>query len=451
MTASGWPSWRRWPTPELVPQVVAEALAAAPSGRRRSTPSPITWKAARRCSSSTTASTWSRPAPNWSRRCCAPARTCRLLATSRETLRVPGEVTWRVPLTLPAQAGSRSARGGVAGGGVGAAVRHPGSAGRARIRARRRQRGRRRLPLPPPRRDAAGDRAGGGAGERPHSGSDRRAPRRLAGPALGRAPHSDDQAADPPGNAAPEARAARGRRAGAAAAWTGRVCRRLRAGGGRGRRRRGSAAARRGRRRARPADRQVAGSRRGGPRRSPLPLLETVRQYAAERLDEAGEREVFERRHRDWYIELAESDPTPAGDLPARDRLRRLDLERDNLRAARLGPGRRSSGRPPPGRRSLAFLAVRGYLAEGYRWLAASLAAAPEHTADRAHALLASCLMGMRRGVHARLHEFGAESITTISRRARRLRRDVRRGRGIDGLPRDRRRSSGHRGAARRA
>ena len=49
-------------------------------------------------------------------------------------------------------------------------------------------------------------------------------------------------------------------------------------------------------------------------------LLETVRQYAAERLEEAGERSAFERRHRDWYVALAESDPTPAGELPATDR-----------------------------------------------------------------------------------------------------------------------------------
>ena len=54
---------------------------------------------------------------------------------------------------------------------------------------------------------------------------------------------------------------------------------------------------------------------------------------------------------------------------------------------------------------------MRGYLAEGSRWLAASLTAAPEHTADRARALLAACLVGMRRGVPGRLREFGAESV----------------------------------------
>jgi predicted ATPase/DNA-binding SARP family transcriptional activator len=145
-------------------------------------------------------------------------------------------------------------------------------------------------------------------------------------------------------------------------------------------------------------------------------LLETVRQYAAERLEEAGERAAFERRHRDWYIELAESDPTPAGDLPARDRLRRLDLERDNLRAALASA---LADDPQLALRLTValwrFWLMRGYLAEGYRWLATSLAAAPEHTTDRARALLASCLVGLRRGVHARLHEFGAESVAIFA------------------------------------
>jgi predicted ATPase len=139
-------------------------------------------------------------------------------------------------------------------------------------------------------------------------------------------------------------------------------------------------------------------------------LLETVRQYAAEQLEEAGEREAFERRHRDWYVELAESDPTPAGDLPAQDRLRRLDLERDNLRAALATA---LAADPQVALRLVAtlwrFWLMRGYLAEGYRWLAASLAAAPEHTADRARALLATCLVGLRRGVYGR--EFGDESV----------------------------------------
>ncbi len=141
-------------------------------------------------------------------------------------------------------------------------------------------------------------------------------------------------------------------------------------------------------------------------------LLETVRQYAIERLEEAGERSAFERRHRDWYIEFAESDPAPAGDLPAQTTLRGLDRERDNLRAALAS----ALVVDPQAALRLAvalwrFWLMRGYLAEGYRWLTAALAAAPEHTAVRARALLAACVIGLRRGVPVRVHEFAAESV----------------------------------------
>ncbi len=141
-------------------------------------------------------------------------------------------------------------------------------------------------------------------------------------------------------------------------------------------------------------------------------LLETVRQYARERLEEARERSAFERRHRDWYVALAESDPTPAGELPASEELRRPDVERDNLRAA-LASALLSD---PQAALRLAvalwrFWLMRGYLAEGYRWLTAALAAAPEHTAVRAHALLAACVIGLRRGVPVHIHEFAAESV----------------------------------------
>jgi predicted ATPase/class 3 adenylate cyclase len=141
-------------------------------------------------------------------------------------------------------------------------------------------------------------------------------------------------------------------------------------------------------------------------------LLETVRQYAIERLEEAGERSALERCHCDWYVELAESDPTPAGELPARITLRGLDRERDNLRAALAS----ALAADPQAALRLAvalwrFWLMRGYLAEGYRWLTAALAAAPEPTAVRARALLAACVIGLRRGVHGRIHEFASESV----------------------------------------
>jgi predicted ATPase/DNA-binding SARP family transcriptional activator len=145
-------------------------------------------------------------------------------------------------------------------------------------------------------------------------------------------------------------------------------------------------------------------------------LLETVRQYAAEQLDAAGERDEFEVRHRDWYLELAESDPTPAGDLPARARLRRLDLERENLRAALASA---LIGDHQAGLRLAAalwrFWLMRGYLAEGNRWLDTTLRAAPERTRVRANTLLAASLVGLRRGDHERIHEFCAESVAIFA------------------------------------
>jgi len=141
-------------------------------------------------------------------------------------------------------------------------------------------------------------------------------------------------------------------------------------------------------------------------------LLETVRQYAAERLREAGEREDFEWRHREWYLNLAESDPTPVGDLPSRERLRRLDLERDNLRAALTSA---VAADPQSGLRLAValwrFWLMRGYLAEGHSWLLIALEAAPEPTVARGRALAAACLIGLRRGVHEGIHEQVLEGI----------------------------------------
>ncbi|WKU44577.1 BTAD domain-containing putative transcriptional regulator [Streptomyces sp. VNUA116] len=63
-------------------------------------------------------------------------------------------------------------------------------------------------------------------------------------------------------------------------------------------------------------------------------LLETVGEYAAERLDEAGERAATEHRHLVSYRELARTaDPFLRG--PAQGKwLERLELEHDNLRTA---------------------------------------------------------------------------------------------------------------------
>jgi predicted ATPase/class 3 adenylate cyclase/DNA-binding CsgD family transcriptional regulator len=62
-------------------------------------------------------------------------------------------------------------------------------------------------------------------------------------------------------------------------------------------------------------------------------LLETVRQYALEKLGESGEADAVRARHRDHYTALAAVLDAPA-DIDYEQRIEQADLEIDNLRAA---------------------------------------------------------------------------------------------------------------------
>jgi predicted ATPase/DNA-binding SARP family transcriptional activator len=126
-------------------------------------------------------------------------------------------------------------------------------------------------------------------------------------------------------------------------------------------------------------------------------LLDTVRQYAAERLEAAAERDTVGLRHLDWCLALAEQhDPLAAG--PRRS-LQALESEHDNLRAGLAWALRRD----PQAALRLAtrlwrFWLDRGYFAEGNRWLQTTLAAAPEQTPLRVEALLAGAGLSLRLG-----------------------------------------------------
>ena len=62
-------------------------------------------------------------------------------------------------------------------------------------------------------------------------------------------------------------------------------------------------------------------------------LLETVRQYALEKLGESGEADAVRARHRDHYTAMAAAVDTPAGS-DHEQRLEQAEIEIDNLRAA---------------------------------------------------------------------------------------------------------------------
>jgi len=128
-------------------------------------------------------------------------------------------------------------------------------------------------------------------------------------------------------------------------------------------------------------------------------LLETIRQFADQRLRDSGERTARVRAHRDWYVAFAaHRDPERAVGV-VNDTPQALDVEHDNLRAA-LASGLADD---PAEALQLAvslwrFWLARGHFAEGSRWLEATLAAAPERTPLRARALLAAAAMQVRRG-----------------------------------------------------
>jgi predicted ATPase/DNA-binding CsgD family transcriptional regulator len=152
-------------------------------------------------------------------------------------------------------------------------------------------------------------------------------------------------------------------------------------------------------------------------------LLETVRQYAAGRLDSLGPAAAGAARtaHRDHYLALAES---AAPHLIAHDQaewLDRLDTELGNLRAAiafsQAGPD------PVPGLQLSAWLrtywAVRGHTAEGADVLRVLLDApgARDATPLRARALAAAAFLLQQTGGYA-IAEVYCREATSIAQAA---------------------------------
>ena len=133
-------------------------------------------------------------------------------------------------------------------------------------------------------------------------------------------------------------------------------------------------------------------------------LLETVRQYAAEKLAEAGEREALRHCHLDWCTALAEqAEPELRGPRQA-EWLRHLDLEHDNLRAAlhwaldhAVEAGLRLAGA------LTRFWSIRGFLSEGGGWLNQFLARCPDQPSlTRAKALYGAGIFARLQGADAR-------------------------------------------------
>ena len=120
-------------------------------------------------------------------------------------------------------------------------------------------------------------------------------------------------------------------------------------------------------------------------------MLELVRRYGLERLEESGEAERVQERHARYYLTLAEQAAPALQGAQQAAWLERLENEQDNLRWA-LGLSLERGDAETALRLGAAlwrgFWYVRGYLSEGRRWLEEALAVSGEGaTVLRAKAL----------------------------------------------------------------
>jgi predicted ATPase len=175
------------------------------------------------------------------------------------------------------------------------------------------------------------------------------------------------------------------------------------------------------------ASRAEASAGRGGeePR---FAMLETIREYALERLDSTGDTQEMQRRHARYYLELAEAaQPEASGRLDGVEwwslLLTRLEGEYDNLRTA-LRWAVQNLEVETAARLALAlwrFWIESSYLGDGCRWMEEILAldGAEGRTGEasrelpartRAYLLQVAGILAMAQGNHDRavaLHEKG--------------------------------------------
>jgi predicted ATPase len=132
-------------------------------------------------------------------------------------------------------------------------------------------------------------------------------------------------------------------------------------------------------------------------------LLESVREYAADRLTQAGADQEADcrRRHASWYLDMARDfgHHLLADDQPAR--LARLRAEHGNIRAALAGgfaDGRADTGAAQLAGALVPYWLMSGTLREGIHWQDKTLARFGEPSSEQASALANSATLGAMLG-----------------------------------------------------
>jgi predicted ATPase/class 3 adenylate cyclase len=145
-------------------------------------------------------------------------------------------------------------------------------------------------------------------------------------------------------------------------------------------------------------------------------LLEMIRQYAGEKLLEAGGSGLLRRRHRDWYLALAEAAEPQLLGPGRREWLERLEAEHPNLRAA-LDWCASEEGEAEAGQRLVGaaaqFWVAAGHFQEGRERLTIALSRPGRErgTAARAKALLGAANVAYHLGDFTAVHLLCEESL----------------------------------------
>jgi predicted ATPase/class 3 adenylate cyclase len=139
-----------------------------------------------------------------------------------------------------------------------------------------------------------------------------------------------------------------------------------------------------------------------GPNAEPrFVMLETVHEFAREKLEQSGEAEQIKRVHAEYFLTLAEeADPELKG-ANQLEWLERLEAEHDNIRAALSWALERKEAEVALslGGALWWFWSVRGYHSEGRRWLEQALAMGGRGSAEvRAMALAGAGGLAMEQG-----------------------------------------------------
>ncbi|HET6313823.1 MAG TPA: tetratricopeptide repeat protein [Chloroflexia bacterium] len=142
-------------------------------------------------------------------------------------------------------------------------------------------------------------------------------------------------------------------------------------------------------------------------------MLETIREYARERLLESSEIDKVRRWHAEYYLAMTEAAESELRGSRQQEWLARLEDEHENLRAVldwSLANGEAALGVRLAGA-IWRFWWMRGYLTEGRRWLDMALTRVPERTADRARAAYGASILAKVQGDSATSIRLEAEGL----------------------------------------